>query len=52
MDNLKSTFRQLFSRPEDERFSTLDELYSHCSDRQHESTVHWKSPAEVIPTNI
>ena len=52
MANLKRAFQQLFSRPEDERFSTLEDLYSHCYDRQQESTVHWKCPAEVIPTNI
>ena len=52
MANLKRAFRQLFSRPEDERFSTLEDLYSHCYERQQESTVHWKCPAEVIPTNI
>ncbi len=52
MTNLKRAYQQLFSRPDDERFSTLDDLYTYCLRSKDESQVHWKSSSGVIPTEI
>lgn len=52
MANLKRAYQQLFSRPDDERFATLDELYTYCSRTKNESQVHWKASSEVVPTDI
>lgn len=51
MANLKRAYQQLFARPTDERFSTFDDLYSHCSRLKDESQVHWKQPTDVFPVN-
>lgn len=52
MANLKRAYRQLFARPEDERFSSLEDLYTHCSNLKDHSTVHWQHPTDVFPMNI
>lgn len=49
MATLKRAYKQLFSRPTDERFLTFDDLYTHCSKVKDESQVHWKQPKDVFP---
>lgn len=51
MANLKRGYKQLFARPIDERFSTFDDLYTHCSRIKDESRVHWRQPKDVFPVN-
>lgn len=52
MANLKRAYRQLFARPDDERFSSFSELYDFCKLQKEESEVHWRNPSNVIPTNL
>jgi hypothetical protein len=47
MANLKRASRQLFSRPDDERFEDLDALHNHCRQMQRTSNVHWQMPNTV-----
>lgn len=47
MANLKRASQQLFSRPNDERFESLDALISHCSRVKDESNIHWHLPTEI-----
>lgn len=51
MAGMPASFFQLFSRSDDQQFATFDALYSHCLNRQRNSEVHWRLPAEVIPTD-
>lgn len=51
MTGMKNSFFQLFSRSDDQHFATFDALYTHSLKRQRNSEVHWRLPAEVIPTD-
>ncbi len=51
MTGMKNSYCQLFSRSDDQHFATFDALYSHCLNRQRNSEMHWRLPAEVIPTD-
>jgi hypothetical protein len=50
MTNLSRASKQLFARPDDERFATFDELFRHCGETKQESESHWKRPSDLIPT--
>jgi len=49
MHNLTRASQELFSRSEDERFETLDELVRHCRSQKQESADRWLLPGEVRP---
>jgi len=52
MANLKRASQQLFSRPNDERFESLEALISHCSRVKDESNIHWRLPTEITPCPV
>jgi len=52
MANLKCASQQLFSRPNDERFESLEALISHCSRVKDESNIHWRLPTEITPCPV
>jgi hypothetical protein len=45
--NLTQASRELFRRAPDERYASLDELWSHCQDLKERSTDYWRSPVEI-----
>jgi hypothetical protein len=47
--NLTQAHRQLFSRPEDERFATLGNLWDFCHRQKTASTDRWTPPAALTP---
>lgn len=51
MTGIEGSFFQLFSRSDDQHFATFDALYTHCLNRQRNSEIHWRLPADVIPTD-
>ena len=53
MQNLTRAHNELYRRCPDERFSTISDLWQHCSDVRQYSTEQWASPAElaIYPTH-
>jgi len=49
MANLKRASQQLFSRPDDERFETFEDLRNHCSQMKDSSSLYWHLPTEITP---
>ena len=49
MPNLTQANRQLFNRPDDERFQTLNDLWEFCRRQKAESTDRWTPPSQMIP---
>lgn len=49
MVHLTRASKQLFERPEDERFENLEALYQHCSAIREQSSELWQAPAEILP---
>jgi hypothetical protein len=47
MTTLTAASRQLFSRPPDERYPTLDALYRHCREMEELSNDRWVSSKEM-----
>lgn len=47
MATLTRASRQLFQRPEDERFSTMNELFQYCQQQREASADHWPLPSEL-----
>lgn len=39
----------LFSRQEDTQFSSFDDLYTHCLNKQRNSETSWRLPVEAMP---
>ncbi|REJ68873.1 MAG: DUF932 domain-containing protein [Planctomycetota bacterium] len=52
MVNLTQASRELFSRPEDERFDSLESLLAHAEHRQSLSTEHWQPWLDIEPTSL
>lgn len=50
MVNLTKASSQLFSRPPDERFESLDALYRHCAWHREHSVDRWEPPAKFHTT--
>ena len=51
MTGMNGRYCQLFSRSDDQHFATFDALYTHCLDRQRNSEMYWRLPADMIPTD-
>lgn len=47
---LKRAHQELFSRPEDECFSTLDALWTHCQGERQKSDDRWHAPRVIDPS--
>ncbi len=47
MATLTRASRQLFQRPEDERFQTMNDLFRHCQVQRESSSDHWPLPSEL-----
>ena len=52
MQNLTRAHEQLYRRHPDERFSTINDLWKHCSDVRQWSTEEWVPPAELVITPV
>lgn len=52
MTHLKRASDQLFSRPDDERFESLDHLHSHCRAIREQSEQRWQLPCSIKPEEI
>jgi len=50
MVNLTKASRELFSRPPDECFESLDALIAHCSRLREQSADRWQPPREIRST--
>lgn len=50
MANLTRAHRQLFERPDDERFATLGELGNYCRSQRDTSRDRWLQPEELRPS--
>jgi hypothetical protein len=50
MANLRQASRELFSRPPDERFESVDELLRHCQSLRQSSTDRWQLPQTLRPS--
>ena len=48
MQNLTRAHEQLYRRCPDERYSTISELWNHCSDIRQWSTENWVPPADLV----
>lgn len=49
---LKRASAQLFSRPEDERFSSFVDLVQHCRSIRDQSQERWQMPGSVSPEDL
>ena len=49
MPNLTHAHRQLFSRPDDERFASLADLEDFCDRQKSASTDRWTPPSHLKP---
>ena len=49
MVNLSQASRELFSRPPDERFDTLEALHQHVTAQREASTDRWRLPQTFRP---
>ena len=49
MPNLDRAHRELFSRPEDERFQSLTDLWAFCQQQKEDSADRWTPPNTLIP---
>ncbi|WP_339888903.1 DUF932 domain-containing protein [Rhodopirellula europaea] len=52
MTNLTRASKQLFLRPDDERFESFDSLLTACEKRRDESDAAWKVPGELEPISL
>ncbi len=52
MAHLKRAFEQLFSRPDDERFDSLDALHQHCREMREQAEEHWELPHLIKPEEV
>lgn len=50
MPNLTQARRELFSRPPDERFESIEELLRHCQSQRQSSTDRWQLPQTFRPS--
>ena len=50
MANLTQASRELFSRPPDERFESVDDLWRHCQAQRQSSTDRWQLPQTFRPS--
>jgi hypothetical protein len=50
MANLTQASRELFSRPPDEHFESVDELLRHCQSLRQSSTDRWQLPQTFRPS--
>ncbi len=49
MPNLKRAHNELFSRTEDEAFSSLPDLLRHCQREKEQSLDRWHAPLAILP---
>ena len=49
MPHLTQAQRQLFARPDDERFASLTDLWNFCHKQKEESTDRWIAPSAFRP---
>lgn len=49
MTNLTHASRELFNRREDERFSSIQDLWQFCQKRKERSIEHWVRPQQLRP---
>jgi hypothetical protein len=47
--NLTQAHRQLFARPDDERFESLGSLWEYCHQQKTQSTDRWTPPSSLKP---
>lgn len=52
MANLKRASAQLFSRPDDERFPSFEDLAQHCRSVRDQSQERWQMPGSVSPDDL
>ena len=49
MATLTRAHKQLFARPDDERFASLGDLWTYCHRQKEQSTDRWVPPSAITP---
>ena len=49
MPNTQKQFGKLITPTDDRQFESFDKLLIHCNEKQRESEVHWRLPADILP---